>query len=505
MDLRISQLPNLIEADLRGPDLIPLADVSASETKNITTTALFKQGVTLLPVSWIPGDRLVRDSVTALQLAPDSVGASELADDAVDTAALQDGAVTDVKVANGIDGGKLSVDSLPASAVSPAALDRGLDKTSGAIGHTNSIAASAVNGISWDAQGHITSGVRLTGADLPPATLTTIGGISVPSDSGLVVSSSGAIDHQALITPGTTSGITYDEHGHVNGAVRLTSGDLPVATGIDTGAVRVPAGGALTIDGAGSVSHEDSAVAPGAYPKVTVDQKGHVINGSALSQADVPDLDTSSITTGTFPEDRIGDQAVTMRKLADYSISYIQEAQPPLTGVHAGALWYQESTAGLHMFNKNSWMPVSIGRLSQENLRYCGVIDAATGAITGVTPFGTAAGYKIGDPPRAADDPQTGIYFVIQTAGNLIGVTPAVTYDPGDWVLCNGASEGWIRIDTLSGSGGGGGGATHLDDLLDVNTAAVLPDRNTADNKMMVLNPISNLWEGTVDVFGGIY
>lgn len=505
-DLRISQLPNLIEADLRGPDLIPLADVSASETKNITTAALFKQGVTLLPNSSIPGSRLVGDSVTAAELAPNSVGASELADNSVDTRALQTGAVTDTKVAGDINGGKILVDSLPADRLALNALDRGLDRSSGAIGHTHQIAASTVSGITWDREGHITATRSLAGTDLPIASRRSIGGISVPADSGLTVSSTGEIDHVALMSPGTISGITFDDHGHIKGAVPLRSADLPLAFGYSAGAVVIPTGGTLEIDGNGAVSHATSGVAPGTYPKVEVDALGHVKRGSALSTGDIPDLDTSFITSGTFPEERIADGAITRRKLADYSIAFIQEAQPLLTDVHVGALWYQESTASLHMFNKNSWMPVSIGRLSQENLRFCGLVNATTGALTGVTPFGTTAGYKIGDPPRTADDPQTGVYFVVETAGNAVGVTPGITYDPGDWLLCNGATAGWVRIDTLtSGGGGGGGGATHLDDLLNVDTSKTVADRDIADNQLMIFNPVSNLWESCIDVYGGTY
>jgi hypothetical protein len=155
----------------------------------------------------------------------------------------------------------------------------------------------------------------------------------------------------------------------------------------------------------------------------------------------------------------------------EFSIAYIQEANPGTVDPgHVGMMWFQESTAGLHMWNGNSWMPISIGRLSQENLRYCGVIDASTGLVAGVTSFGTAAGYKIGDALGGATDAHTGVYFVITTAGNSIPETPAITYDNGDWVLCNGSAAGWIRVDTLSG-GGGGGGVTHLTDLLDVTTA----------------------------------
>ncbi len=91
--------------------------------------------------------------------------------------------------------------------------------------------------------------------------------------------------------------------------------------------------------------------------------------------------------------------------------------------------------------------------------------------MTGITSFGTSAGYVIGDALGSATDDRTGVYFVIQVAGSGIPETPGLNYDAGDWVLCNGAAAGWVRIDTLNGGGGGGGGAQFLDDLLDVTAA----------------------------------
>lgn len=504
MDLTISQLPELLEADLRGQDLLPLADVSASGTKKITTAALFKQGMQILPAGSINGNRLIAGSVSVNELGADSVTAVQLADDAVDAAALQDNAVTDAKIANGINGAKISPDTLLAGSIDPTSLDRGINRVGGAIGIANAVGAGGVSGITWNDQGLITGGAPLRGSDLPVATATAVGGISVPSDSGLTVSSAGVIDHQALMTPGRTSGISYDEHGHLTGAVPLRGSDMPIATNVELGGVAITSGTGLSIDSSGFLSHTDSGVAPGDYAKVTVDAQGHVTAGLALDEADIPDLDASVVTTGQFGSQFIADGAITNRKLGDYAISYIQEAIPPIVNVPAGTLWYQESTAGLHMWNANSWMPVSIGRLSQENLRYCGIIDASSGLITGVTPFGTAAGYKIGDVPRTASDAETGVYFVISVPGNGIGVTSGVTYDNGDWVLCNGQATGWARIDTLS-AGGGGGGATNLDDLLNVDSSRTAPDRDTADNRLLMLNPVSNLWEGTLDVNGGIY
>ena len=108
------------------------------------------------------------------------------------------------------------------------------------------------------------------------------------------------------------------------------------------------------------------------------------------------------------------------------------------------------------MWNGNSWYPIGIGRLSMENLRYCGVFNADTGLITGVTKYGTEAGLAEGNPIPDATDELTGVYLVCETAGMNVDVTSGVDYSAGDWCLCNGETAGWVKIEVLAGGGGGG-------------------------------------------------
>ena len=458
-DLKISELPVLDGTDLDAVDEMALADLSASETRKINTKEFLEDGISgVIADGTIPGAKLVPDSVTAKEIGPDAVTDSELADNAVDTAAIQDGAVTDPKVAYGINGAKLTNDTVTASKIPASSLDRGLDKTSGAIGHTNVVAAATMSGITFDGQGHISNAVRLVGSDLPPATDVEIGGVSVPADSGLTVTGVGALDHANNITAGSMSVVTYDEHGHIVTAVPLVGSDLPVATEISLGAVMVPQGDALTVDGNGVLSHDDSGVAPGVYPKVTVDVNGHVTFGSGLDAGDIPGLDASKIPTGTFNPSGIADGSIEKEKLANYSTVIIKEADPG-NGNYTGQFWYKESDAQLRTWSGNSWIPVGFGRLSEENLRFCGTFDAATHDVLQITPFGATAGLTPGSAIPAATDPLTGVYLVCDNPGTYSGDT----YDEGDWVLCLGQAQGWVRIDTLNG----GGATVKLEDLLD--------------------------------------
>ena len=430
--------------------------------------------------SGIDGAKLMPDTVTAREIGANAITASELADGAVDTTAVQDLAITNAKLASGIDGAKLTDDTVTAAKIPAASLNRGLDKAGGAIGHTNAVTAASRNGITFDAQGHITGTAPLAPVDLPIATQSAIGGVSVPSASGLSVSGVGALGHASTIAAGTRSGITYNATGHITAAVALIPDDIPTASQIAKGGVIVP-GPELTLDAAGTLHHADSGVSAGTYPKVTVDARGHVTAGGALIAGDIPSLDATKLNTGILDPARIGDRSIVQEKLADYAISFIQEAEPTARNLyHNGMLWYQESTAQLHMWNGNSWMSVgSLGRLGTENMRFCGTFNAATGEIVDLTTFGTAGGFAAGAIPTATDA-MTGAYFVCKTAGTYSGSA----YDNGDWVLCLGAAKGWVRIDTLNG----GSSSLAIKDLIDVRITS------PANGETLIYDSTANKW-----------
>ena len=90
--------------------------------------------------------------------------------------------------------------------------------------------------------------------------------------------------------------------------------EISPTTGTSDAAIKLatPRTIALTGDGAWNVSFDgstnvtssltlsDTGVAGGTYPKVTVDSKGRVTAGVALSATDIPVLDAAKITTGTL-------------------------------------------------------------------------------------------------------------------------------------------------------------------------------------------------------------
>jgi hypothetical protein len=461
-------------------------------------------------------------AITERCLAADSVGVQQLQDASVDTASLIDESVTTEKIAvqnvtadrlaADLPGTILAPDTLSSREIGPEAIgaqeisvdavDRGLDKDSGRIGHTNALLAGTASGLDYDIHGHITgpSAEGILSAELPIATEDEPGAVMVPSDSGLSVSAAGRLSHEDSVVASTVSGLTYNETGHITQAVPLTGDDLPPATATNLGGVSVP-GPTVIVDGAGAISHNVSGVTAGEYPKVVVDAEGHVISGDILSPIDIPELNADKITAGQLPTERLADRSVTQQKLADYSIAFIQEDMPiPDPGgptFHNGCLWFQESTGQLNMWNGNSWMPVARGALAAQNLRWGGGIDAETGLCSYLTDFGVAAGLEVGEPLRVASDTLSGLYLVVTKAGTSIDVDAVrgLSFGEGDWVLCVDSINGWIRIDQSSaGGGGGGGGASFLDQLNDVTISGLV------NGQLLQYNGTSAQWENKMTI-----
>ena len=446
-------------------------DTAAIATNAVTTVKITDLNITTdkLAANAVTAAKIANDTITATQIAANAVGSSELADNAVDTAAIVNLAVTDGKI-SGVSGTKITDGTITAAKLNTSNIDRSLNVASGNLGINNAVTggASARNGITYNAEGLITATAALVASDIPEATTSAVGGVSVPTAGGLTVNNLGAISINNTITGTTRSGITFSNKGLITGSVPLVASDLPVATTTAVGAMSVPTTSTpLTVSGAGVLSIANSGVAAGSYTKVTVSTKGIVTAGTTLAASDIPDLATSKITTGTFGTNFLANDAITMDKLANLSTGFIQEASPDISDLPTGVFWLQESTGQLRIFNGNSFFSVGFGRLSEENLRFCGTFNASNGLIVTLTTFGTSAGFSVGNAIPAGTATLTGAYFVCVTPGNGTAVVPATSFDAGDWCLCMGLND-WDRIDTLSGPGS----VSSLNDLSDVSVSS---------------------------------
>jgi len=446
-------------------------DSGAIASNAVTTAKILDLNVTTgkLNNNAVTAAKIADDTITATQIAANAIGSSELADNAVDTAAILNSAVTDAKI-SGVSGTKITDATITAAKLNTANIDRSLNVASGNLGINNAVTggASARNGITYNNEGLITSTAALVASDIPEATASAVGGVSVPSAGGLAVTAAGELSIDNAITAATRSGITFNDQGLITSTTALVAGDLPVATASTVGAVSIPVASApLAISGTGVLSISNSGVTAGTYPKVTVSAQGIVTSGTDLVAGDIPDLATSKITTGTFGTAFVANDAITMDKLANLSTGFIQEASPDISDLPTGVFWLQESTGQLRIFNGNSFFSVGFGRLAEENLRFCGTFNASNGTIVTLTAFGTSAGFTVSNAIPAGTSTLTGAYFVCVTPGNGTAVVPSTSFDAGDWCLCVGA-DNWDRIDTLSGPGS----VSSLNDLSDVTVSS---------------------------------
>ena len=512
-DKKITQLNQLPEANVATADVLAVADISANETRKVKVPDLALAGIRLMPDGSIEGDKIKDDSIgsgkieqnsitggptgeialdtiTADNIAPNAVGSDELANGAVDADAIQAGVV---------DGTKLDPDSF----------DRGLDIKDDKVGITNSISAGTQAGISFNSQGLITGVVDpIPPEDLPIATNTALGAVSVPTTGGLDVTGTGEIFIDNLVTPGTKTKITYSQNGLVTKGEDLVPSDLPVATSTTPGAVIVPAtDGAgentpLDIASDGSITHTEASVTPGTYTKVYANKYGHVVSGSSLAAADIPDISADQIDGGQLDPAVLGPDCIDAENLSDYTTAYMQEASPG-EGEYLGQLWYQPSTAQLRIYARGSnglqWANVGFGALQANKLRWGGAFDADTGTLTVLTDIGIAEGLTAGSAFPAPSNALSGLYFICQTGGNSITQPDlsGVTFTPGDWALCINETQGWMQIDAGATGGGGGGGASYLNDLLDVELTG------TAADDLLVYEGSSGLWKNSDVIDGG--
>ena len=460
-DQKITALNELAEADVASTDVLPIADVSASETKKVTVKSLVEQGVDLIDDASIPSAKLAA-------ITPSSLGSSSTAKEFIAGPTDQGGAYTSRVIAPGdlpvatdaalgaaqagtglsASSGTFSVDAATTSALGgisvPSASGLSVDG-SGVISHQSSVTGQTKNGFTVNASGHITAVGSIAAGDLPKATSSAVGGVFV--GSGLSVTGSGQLNHTDSITAGTTSGITFNSEGHITATTALTGTDLPAGTTTAKGGVSVPSG-ALSVSGAGALTHDNSGVTAGTYPKVTVDARGHVTAGTTLSASDIPDISAAKLTSGTIGTSLIANDAVTGGKLANGSSVRFAGA-PDTNGVvdfgtadFNGQFLYDAYNENLYLYDGNAFKSIDI--VSGE-IVFAGTYDASTNLVASVTAKGTAIGLTVGQALIAPAASNLNHYLTVSVSGTGSGNAPAEALAPPDFLLSTGSS--WQVLD----------------------------------------------------------
>lgn len=285
----------------------------------------------------------------------------------------------------------------------------------------------------------------IQGADLPTPTAAAKGGVVV-NGNGLTLSGD-TIAINNSVTPEATNYhvVQYDANGLVTDGRLITGADLPVATSGTAGTV-LPGSG-LVVDVAGVINHDNSVTA-GTATKVTFDSEGHITGTTALEAADIPDLDASKVTTGQFSTELIANSAITGAKLAGASVTKIGGSgdtggvvvfpEPDYTGQY----FYDSLNGDLYLWDGNAWQPITI---TAGEIVFAGTYSAASNTVATTTTAGAAAGLTVGNPLPSAADTNNRYYVIVADSGTGTAPAPTVALAAPDMLLSDGTA--WTHID----------------------------------------------------------
>jgi hypothetical protein len=296
-----------------------------------------------------------------------------------------------------------------------------------------------------------TVGYRIiAGGDLPTATTSAKGGVIVNGNGLTVTGDTIAINNTVTAETTNYNLVQYNDKGLVTGGRTLISADLPAATASATGAVKPGSG--LGVDVTGTINHSN-VVAASTATKVTFDAEGHITGGQALATTDIPNLDATKITSGTFSSERLATNSVTAAQLADYGIAQVSSSQP--IPEFAGQLWINPTDRTAYVWvgqvspPQGYFLPLNNEFGAQANLRFGGTYNASTNTISSLNVYGASAGLTVGSALVAPTAASSGLYLLVTTAGTGTAPAPAVALDVGDWILSPGSGTTWTHVNIV--------------------------------------------------------
>ena len=219
----------------------------------------------------------------------------------------------------------------------------------------------------------------------------------------------------------------------------LVPADLPDATSSAKGIIQPGTGLSVT---SGTLNHSNS-VTGATKSGITFDAQGHITAAVDLVASDIPSLDASKISSGTFVSDRIGAGTITAAKLANKSTASIGETLPVAT--FTGQLHFNPLDKNFFLWDGNVWQSIGI---SAGAIVLAGTYDASTNQIASVTNDGTAIGLAVGNALPSPSSANSNYYLVVSVGGTGTAPAPTVALAPPDLLLSTGDS--WLEIDVSS-------------------------------------------------------
>lgn len=240
----------------------------------------------------------------------------------------------------------------------------------------------------------------------------------------------------------------------------LVSNDLPVATASTLGGV-IPGAG-LSVSANGTINHSNVASAGTYAGSITIDGQGHVVSAqTSLQASDIPNLDASKITTGTFGSSFLAANSVTADQLADYGIAQVSESAP--IPKFAGQWWVNPNDRSAYIWVgtvsptvNGYWLNLGYGSPTQINLRFGGTYNASGNTVSSVNSYGIEAGLTVGQALSAPNTSNNGLYLICTASGVGTAPAPNEPLSIGNWVLSQGVGASWTKVSLSSAVAGVG-------------------------------------------------
>lgn len=483
-DKKITQLPAV--NTVTATDL--LAVVASNITSQIAVEDLVESGVGHIPNNTIAAAKVnfTDNSVKGTAIKDGEITANELADDSVSSTKLANnssvkvvettlpsagdfiGQIGYIKATKQIfiwDNSNWLKVSASEALTSVNAQTSGVvviivdtDADTGAITLHNQITPSESAGLFMAgpvSQGGAVDLRTIDPEDLPVATNDSAGAIIVDPNRGLSLTGVNTNILGIANTVAQPSGddanknqlVKFNDQGLITSSSSIQPADLPFATPSTVGGVRP--GGVLTVDVNGILKHNIDISEGSTFTKVTVNSEGHVTDGTeTLAVQDIPDLPATIITRDTFGEERIADDAISGKKLKDFSTVQFVGAEDD----EETAKFPDPEFTGQFVFNQLTKV-LSIAGPGEGNARYipinalsggivfCGTFNASTGKVVSVTADGELRGFTANAVLPAPSLENKNCYVIVATAGtpNNAGGAPSVALNPPDILISSGA------------------------------------------------------------------
>jgi len=373
-DQRITQLTQLTEADVAAADVLPIVDISSSETKKVTAKDLFEAGAALADAASIDLAKLDQSSTTKL-------GTTALADDAITAAKLANDSSVNYgptePVSDNFEGRghvnsttkylKIYDGSVYQQVIAPTAGIENLAITTGKL------AANAVTTAKVDASGLGTAAIAdsaITAIKIADGTIT-----SGKFQAGAV--DNAAIGDSAVNTAElAASAVTYAKIQNVSAADKLlgratagagiveeitcTSAGRALLDDADASAQRTTLGLGTLATQSGTFTGTHSGTSSGSNTgDQTITLTGHVTgSGTGSFATTIADnaITTAKVADGAITTAELGAGAVTGAKLAASSSTIVSGNAPSFSGDFIGQQWVNTGTGLAYTWTGSAWV-----------------------------------------------------------------------------------------------------------------------------------------------------